>query len=59
MALKVLEKVSAYELSLKSPDPEQPAADGETQERQKLVAEYYVLRTALVSDYPKYLRGFV
>ena len=48
LALKVLEKLGAYELSLKPPDLERPAKDGEAQEGQRLVAEYYVLRTALV-----------
>lgn len=45
MALKVLEKLGSYELLLKAPDSEHPSDD---REHGRLVAEYYVLRTALV-----------
>jgi hypothetical protein len=46
-ALKVLEKVARYEVMLKKPDADIPPEDAEVHER--LIAEYYVLRTALVS----------
>jgi len=46
LALRVLEKVGGYEITLKS-DQQISPDDGEARER--LIAEYYVLRTALVS----------
>lgn len=47
LALKVLEKLGGYELKLGNPNANSPAEDGEV--HQRLIAEYYVLRTALVS----------
>ena len=48
-ALKILEKVARYEAILKKPDADNPPHGMATHEH--LVAEYYVLRTALVSSY--------
>jgi hypothetical protein len=46
-ALKVLEKVGGYELMLKKPDD--TALPGDTEVYKRLIAEYYILRTSLVS----------
>lgn len=47
LAVKVLEKVGGYELSLKKPNCD-IGEDGK-EDSEKLVAEYYILRTVLVS----------
>jgi len=46
-ALEVLEKLGGYELLLKKPDV--PSLPEDKELHQRLIAEYYVLRTSLVS----------
>lgn len=48
LAMKILEKLGGYELKLRSPDGNAPVDDGEV--HQRLIAEYYVLRTAAVTN---------
>jgi hypothetical protein len=46
LAMKVLEKVATYEASIKK--TERGVGQDGTEESERLIAEYYVLRTALV-----------
>ena len=46
LSLKVLEKLGGYEDKLGTPDPGTSLEDGVV--HQRLIAEYYILRTALV-----------
>lgn len=48
LALKVLEKLGGYEIKLATTDAESPVEFGDA--CQRLIAEYYVLRTALVRN---------
>jgi hypothetical protein len=53
--LKVLEKLGGYDAKLTVPDTDSTADDADADEvRQRLVAEYYVLRTALVRIYLRF-----
>ena len=53
LALKVLEKLGGYEIKLATPDADLPVEDGDV--HQRLIAEYYVLRTALVRSTGLYI----
>ena len=53
LALKVLEKLGGYEIRLATPDADSPVEDGDV--HQRLIAEYYVLRTALVRSTGLYI----